>query len=85
KVIKNREELEKGHYYFSDLVGCQIIEEQGNILGVVSQVEEFPAQITLRVKRQGKADFFIPFLKEFILEVDISNKKINIRVMEGML
>lgn len=85
KVEKDIKDLEEGHYFFSDLVGCQIIDENENILGVVSQVEEFPSVITLRVRRSGEKDFFVPFLNEFITKVDISNKKIFIQVIEGML
>jgi 16S rRNA processing protein RimM len=85
KVEKDSKDLEEGHYFFSDLVGCQIIDENENVLGVVAQVEEFPSAITLRVRRNGEKDFFVPFLNEFINKVDILKKKIYIRVMEGML
>ena len=51
------------------------------ILGKVSKVEEFPAQITLRVQRKGKPDFFVPFIKQFIINVDIENKEIIINVI----
>lgn len=85
KVEKDINDLEEGHYFFSDLVGCEIIDENNDVLGVVSQVEEFPSAITLRVRRKGDKDFFVPFLNEFITRVDISKKKIYIKVMEGML
>jgi len=85
KVTKDNNDLEEGYYYYSDLVGCQIVDESEKVLGIVSQVEEFPAQITLRVRRKGQSDFFVPFLAEFILKVDISKKMIHIRVMEGLL
>ena len=84
-TIKDRNDLEVGYYFYSDLVGCEVLDDKRNVLGVVSKVEEFPAQLTLRVKRQGKADFFVPFIKQFLIKVDIDNKKIYINVMEGML
>jgi 16S rRNA processing protein RimM len=85
RVEKDIKDLEEGHYFFSDLVGCQIIDENEKVLGVVSQVEEFPSAITLRVRRNGEKDFFVPFLNEFVTKVDILKKKIHIQVMEGML
>ncbi len=84
-TIKDRNDLKVGYYFYSDLVGCKIMDEKKNELGIVSVVEEFPAQITLRVKRKGKADFFVPFIKEFIINVDIDSKTIIIKVLEGML
>ena len=85
QVIKDRSDLEVGYYFYSDLVNCEVLDDKGNALGVVSKVEEFPAQLTLRVKRQGKPDFFVPFIKQFLINVDVENKKITINVLEGML
>ena len=85
EVIKDRKDLEVGYYFYSDLEGCIILDEDKNELGIVSKVEEFPAQITLRVKRNNKPDFFVPFIKQFILNVDIDKKTITIKVIGGML
>lgn len=85
QVIKDRNDLEKDTYFYSDLRGCQIVDDKGNVLGVVKEVEEFPAQLTLRVKRNGKPDFFVPFIKQFIKSVDIENKRIVIEIIEGLL
>lgn len=85
QVIKDNEILEEGEYYYVDLVGCEVFDENNNLLGKVKEVEEFPAQITLRVARNGNKDFFVPFLEVFIKNVDIENKKIIINVIEGML
>lgn len=84
-VVKNTEDLEENEYFYSDLKGCEIINKNGEKLGIVKEIEEFPAQLTLRVARQNKPDFFVPFIEQFILEVDIKNKKIKIEVIEGLL
>lgn len=84
-TIKDRNDLEVGYYFYEDLVGCAIIDQNKTELGKVSKVEEFPAQITLRVKRSNGKDFFVPFVKQFIKKVDIDAKKIHIEVIEGML
>ena len=85
QALKDYNVIDKDHYYYSDLVGCKVIDEKGNELGMVSQVEEFPAQLTLRVRRKGKEDFFVPFVKAFIRKVDINKKEIEINVIGGML
>ena len=85
QVLKNTNDLEVGYYFYSDLIGCKILDENKNVLGIVKNVEEFPAQITLRVKRENGKDFFVPFIKQFIKKVDIENKNIEIIVLEGML
>ena len=85
QVIKDNNDLKVGYYFYSDLIGCQILDEKKNILGIVKNVEEFPAQITLRVSRKNGKDFFVPFIKQFIKNVDIQHKQIEIIVLEGML
>lgn len=85
QVVKKLDDLPNGFYYFSDLQGCKVIDTDNNVLGIVKEVEEFPSQITLRVKRDGKADFFVPFVKAFIINVDIELKQITINVIGGML
>ena len=84
-VEKNQEDLAKDEYFYSDLRGCKIIDKNGNNLGIVKEIEEFPAQITLRVARKGKPDFFVPFIEVFISKIDIENKEITINVLEGLL
>ena len=85
KALKDYNSLGENEYYFVDLVGCKVYDENNNVLGEVSKVEEFPAQLTLRVKRKGEADFLVPFVKAFIRSVDIKNKKIVINVIGGLL
>ena len=83
-VIKDRNDLANDEYFYSDLRGCKIVDESGNNLGFVKEIEEFPAQITLRVTNDNK-DYFVPFIDQFILKVDIENKIITIKVIEGLL
>lgn len=85
QTIKDRKDLDEGYYFYSDLRDCKIVDQSGNELGTVKEVEEFPAQITLRVKRKGASDFFVPFIKDFIIKVDIEAKTITINLVEGML
>ena len=84
-AIKDEISLEKGMYFYSDLKGCEVVDINNNILGTVKEVEEYPAQLTLRVGRKGNKDFFVPFVKQFIKSVDIKNKRILIEIIEGLL
>lgn len=85
KILKDHSSQKEGYFYFDDLENCDVFDEEQNNLGKVSKVEEFPAQITLRVTSKNGKQFFVPFLKQFIANVDISKKMIVIKVMKGML
>lgn len=84
-VEKNKNDLESNHYFYSDLEKCKVIDQNENEIGHVIKVEEFPAQITLRVKGKNGKQFFVPFVKDFIIKVDIENLTIKVNVIEGML
>ena len=84
-VEKDRKDLEKDTYFYSDLRGCKVYDQDHNELGTVKEVEEFPAQLTLRVMRKGKPDFFVPFVKQFIIDVNVEKKAILIEKIEGLL
>ena len=83
-VIKDIKDLKEGYYFYSDLEGCSIIAD-GKTLGKVIEIEEFPAQLTLRCKTSDGRHFFIPFVKAFIKDVDIKKKEIEINYVEGIL
>lgn len=85
QVIKNNKDLDKDTYFYSDLRGCKVVDESNKELGVIKEVEEFPAQITFRVSRKNDKDFFVPFIKEFVKDVNIDEKIVTIHVIEGLL
>ena len=85
EAIKDNKYLNKDEYYFSDLEACDVYDNNNCRLGKVKKVEEFPSCITLRVGRENKKDFFVPFIEQFVISVDIENHKIIINVIEGML
>ena len=85
EVEKNNKDLDKDHYFYSDLRGCKVIDENNKEVGVVKEVEEFPAQLTLRVRGNNDKDFFVPFISEFVKDIKIDEKIIQIHVIEGLL
>lgn len=86
-IDKNTSKLEKGQYYFSDLLGCKVFNnDTKELLGEVIKIEEFPAQINLAVKSsKDEKTYFIPFIEVFIKSVDIETKEIYISVIEGLI
>lgn len=85
QVIKDEEELEEGYFFHSDLEKCFVFDEEGNEIGKVNKVEEFPAQVTLRIKAKNGKEILVPFIEVFIKNVDIKAKKITVHLIEGML
>jgi len=71
-------------YYHSDLIGCQI-EEEGQILGVVTGIFESGAeQASLVVQATSGEEVMIPLVKQFVKKVDIAGKMIRIKSLPGL-
>lgn len=75
------DQLADDEYYYEDLIGKEVVDDALQHLGYVSDIREVPQGIILEVKNNDKA-FLVPFVSEFILEV---NDKIKIKVIEGLL
>ena len=85
-IEKDKATLPEDYYHFHELINCTLIDEKEKVIGKVVNVEEFPAQITLRCITKSGQKFMIPFIKDvFILDVDIDNKLIKINFMEGLV
>ena len=84
-VIKDNKLLKKEMYYYSDLFGMDVYFDNGNYIGKVKNVEEYTSYQTLRVAQKEGKDVLIPFLKQFVLEVDLESKKIIVKFIEGLL
>lgn len=86
-TLKDPSILSNNEYFYSDLESCDVFDENNNLLGHVASVEEFPSQLTLKVKKNEEKDgfFYVPFIEEFILKVDIKNHLIIIKVIDGLL
>ena len=89
-VLKNRTvyidrkdaKLPKGAYFIQDIIGAEVIDEQGNTLGKLADVMETPASSIYVVK--GETEHLIPAVPEFILKVDVKNGVIRVHTIEGM-
>lgn len=86
-VVKKDElpKLEKDTYYFYELIGCKVIDQNLNEIGEIIKIEEYSANKTLRIKLQNNQDLLLPFMKNFIKKVDIENKVVNVFLIEGMI
>ena len=77
--------LEKDEFLIQDLIGCVVYNEQNEKLGEVVNISTNSSQDLLNIKNGfGKVDL-VPFVNEFFPVVDIQNKKIIIKPIEGLL
>ena len=86
-VVKKEEQppLKKDNYYFSDLIDCEVVDQNQKMIGKVTKVEEYSANETLRIKLNNGKDLLLPFVKAFIKNVNIEEKRIDVVLIDGMV
>lgn len=66
-------------YYWADLIGSDVINLGGEILGQVIGLLETGANDALQVRLPGSTQvLLIPFVDQFIVDVDMSSRKITV-------
>lgn len=82
---KDLPELPEGQFYVRDLIGMAVQEEDGNVLGKVSDVIQNTAQDIFEVETENGKKVLIPKVDQFVLNIDGDNRKITVKLMEGLL
>ena len=82
ETIKNS--LETDEFLINDLIGLDAFDTEGNKIGTVSAMGENSASDLLEIQKQNGLKFLVPFVKEWIPLVDLTNKKIVVKMLEGI-
>jgi 16S rRNA processing protein RimM len=69
-------QAEEGRYYLADLVGLEVVNEQGVALGVVTRTYSNGAQDVIEVA--GDRTRLIPWVAAIVKEVDLPGKRIDV-------
>lgn len=77
--------LPEGEYYQFQLIGLEVATESGERLGTVRDIIETGSNDVYEVEGGKGGSFLLPAIKDVVRKVSLEEKKIIIRVMEGML
>ena len=77
-------ELEEGEYFIADLLGCKVVSDEGEDLGVLDDVLQTGANDVYSVKKKGEKELLIPVIPQCVLNVDIEKKEILVHLLEGL-
>lgn len=75
--------LEDGHYYTFQLLGLNVVTQEGRSLGVLSQIEEMPSGDIYLVKG-NEGEFYVPAQGDIITGINLEEKTMVIRDVEGL-
>lgn len=73
-VLKEElEMLNANEFYFDDLVGAKIVDQNGQELGTIDSIEQYGAADVIVINENGKF-FNLPFLSDIFLNFNQQNK-----------
>ncbi len=76
--------LPEGQYYWFELIGMEVESEAGEKLGKIIDIFETGSNDVYVMKAGGK-EVYLPATREVIRQIDLTAKRMVIRVTEGLL
>lgn len=80
-----RENLDEDEFLIDELTGLDVLDLDGNQVGVVVGVSNNGTNDLISVKSKTKKISMVPFVKELVPNVDIKAKKITVNNIEGLI
>lgn len=74
--------LPEGEYYHHQLMGLKVVDEAGEVLGVLADILETKANDVYVVKSPDGKEVLFPAVEEVIQQVDLEKGEIKIRPQE---
>jgi len=82
--LESLPQLNEKQFYYHEITGFSLIDEDFGIIGPVAKVLDYPMQALIQVNRDGK-ELLIPVADDIILKVDRAKRIIHIRAPEGLI
>lgn len=79
-----RSALPEGEYYQSDLIGCEVVDASGRVLGVIEDWREYGGPPLLVIRTPEGKELLIPFAKSICKRVDLAAKRMEVDLPEGL-
>ena len=76
--------LTGNRFYFHEVTGFRVVDEEKGDIGILEQVIEYPAQPLFQVMKNG-TEILIPVIDEVILRVDREEKTLYLRAPKGLI
>lgn len=82
-AVKDLPSLSEGRYYHHQLIGMRVFEGEED-LGVLAAIMETGANEVYIIDQDDGQELLIPAIPEVILKVDLEQKRLEVRLLEGL-
>lgn len=86
-LAEDRPVLPEGEYYHHQILGMQVVDEDGTALGVISEIIETGANDVYVIRSEGTParEILIPALKQVLLDVNLETRTMRVHLLPGLV
>jgi len=87
-ILIDREDampLKENEFYICDLIGLKVITDEGEELGVLSEVLQTGANDVFEVTLPNKETALIPYIEDCVKEISLEEGKVIVHLLPGLL
>lgn len=77
--------LKKDEYFIADLIGMEVVTEEGEQFGKIRDVLVTGANDVYVVDREDGTEVLLPAIKECVKEIDMELGQVKVHIMDGLL
>ncbi len=81
---KDRPRLEEGEYYHHQLLNLRVVDEEGQPLGMVSDILETGANDVIVVRPENGPELLLPVTDEVVLDIGLEKGEIRVHILPGL-
>lgn len=81
----DRPPLPKGEHYWHEIIGMQVITDEGDLLGILKGMIETGANNVYVVHNDEGKEILLPVIDEVILKIDPKKKQMTVHLLEGLV
>ncbi len=74
--------LDEGEYYFHELIGMAVVDQDGKPVGTLEEILETGANDVYLIRALSGNEVLVPAVEAFILAVDVKNRVMTVRLLE---
>ncbi|MDE6845272.1 MAG: ribosome maturation factor RimM [Lachnospiraceae bacterium] len=77
--------LKKDEYFIADLIGMEVVTEEGGQFGRMKDVMVTGANDVYVVEREDGTEVLLPAIKECVKNIDMEQGRITVHIMDGLI
>lgn len=78
-------DLEEDEYFMADMIGMDVVLEDGSKFGTLKDIMETGANDVYVVDAEKHGEVLLPAIKECIIDVNIEENKMVVHLMDGLI